>query len=119
MKDLALDENGDILIEKCDIALVKDEEQEIQKIRQVLGTNLGEWEYDENEGIDFAAISQKQADLQRIRETIQNALHSINENYVLQECSCETENHILKIQVSAENCRQLEVYVPTDTTEER
>lgn len=87
MKDFALDEHGDILIEAGKIVLVHGKEQEIQKIRQVLGTKLGEWEFDDKEGIDFAALSQKQPDLQRIRETLQNGLKEIHESYVLQSCS--------------------------------
>lgn len=117
MKDFALDENGDILIEDRDVSYVKDKNQEIQKIRQVLGTKLGEWEYDANEGIDFAAFSQKNIDMQRIRETIQNALHEICESYVLQDCFIETADHVLYIKVSAENQKQLEVYIPVNTKE--
>lgn len=117
MKDFALDENGDILIEEHDISLVRNEEQEIQKICQVLGTKLGEWKYDKHEGIDFEALSQKYVDLQRIRETIQNALHEINENYLLQDCNYEIENHVIKIQVSAEKQSSLEVYVPVNTND--
>lgn len=117
MKDFALDENGDILIQNHDISYVWDKEQEIQKIRQVLGTKLGEWEYDANEGIDFGAIFQKNIDLQRIRETLQNALREINEGYVLQNCSYESHDHILKIQVIAEKQDSLEVYVPINTKE--
>ena len=43
MKDFALDAHGDILIEAGKMVLVHGKEQEIQKIRQVLGTKLGEW----------------------------------------------------------------------------
>lgn len=117
MKDFALNENGDILIEDRDISYVRDSKQEIQKIRQVLGTKLGEWEYDANEGIDFGALSQKHVDLQRIRETIQNALREISESYVLQDCSIEAADHVLYIKVSAEKQKSLEVYIPVNTKE--
>lgn len=117
MKDFALDENGDILIEDNDISYVIDDKQEIQKIRQVLGTKLGEWEYDSNEGIDFDALSQKHIDLQRVRETIQNALHEISASYVLQACIIEMTNHVLHIKVSAGKQKPLEVYIPLTTKE--
>lgn len=113
MKDFALDESGDIVIESSDIALVYDQQQEIQKIRQVLGTKLGEWEYDPNEGIDFDALLQKHPDSSRIQETIQNGLREINENYVLQECSYGVEAHILKIKVSAQDQEPMEIYLKT------
>ena len=115
MKDFALAENGDILIEDRAIVYIRDQEQEIQKIRQVLGTRLGEWESDPNEGIDFDALLQKQSDLQRIRETIQNALREVSERYTLQACDYDVQNGILKIRVSAENLEPLEVYVPVNT----
>lgn len=117
MKDFALDENGDILIANRDISYVRDSKQEIQKIKQVLGTKLGEWEYDANEGIDFEALSQKHIDVRRIRETIQNALREVSESYVLQDCIMETTNHVLYIKVFAENQGSLEVYVPFNTKE--
>lgn len=113
MKDFALDESGDIQIEFGDIVWIRDRPQEIQKIRQVLATKLGEWEYNENEGVDFDAFFSKQTDISRIRETIQNALYEINENYVLQDCSYRAQEHTLIIRVSAENQDPMEVYVAT------
>lgn len=117
MKDFALDENSDILIENKDIVYVRDKEQEIQKIRQVIGTKIGEWKYDENEGVDFEAFSQKNINVQRIRETIQNSLREICESYVLQDCIIETADNILYIKVLAENQDSLEVYIPVNTKE--
>ena len=117
MKDFALDETGDIVIESHDIPWVRDKPQEIQKIRQVLGTKLGEWAYDLNEGIDFEAFSQKYVDLQRIRETIQNALYEINAAYVLQDCSYAVEDHVLSIHITAEGQEPSELYVSLHTNE--
>ncbi len=115
MKDFALDDHGDILIEAGKIVLVHGKEQEIQKIRQVLGTKLGEWEFDDKEGIDFAALSQKQPDLQRIRETMQNGLKEIHESYVLQSCSYNVQERTLYVQATAEAQEVMEFYVPIDT----
>lgn len=115
MKDFALDEHGDILIEAGKIVLVHGKEQEIQKIRQVLGTKLGEWEFDDKEGIDFAALSQKQPDLQRIRETLQNGLQEIQESYVLQSCRYNVYERTLYVQAAAAAQEDLEFYVPIDT----
>lgn len=115
MRDFALDENGDILVTSNDIAIVSGEEQEIQKIRQVLGTRSGEWLYDKNEGIDLDTLMQKEVNLQQIREIIQNALYEINEHYVLQNCRYEIQNRVLHITVSGEKQIPLEVYVPVNT----
>lgn len=115
MKDFALDAQGDILIEAGKIVLVHGKEQEIQKIRQVLGTKLGEWAFDEKEGIDFDALSQKQPDLQRIRETLQNGLQEINAAYVLQSCSYDVQERTLHVQAAAASQEIMECYVPIDT----
>lgn len=115
MKDFALDAHGDILIEAGKMVLVHGKEQEIQKIRQVLGTKLGEWAFDEKEGIDFDALSQKQPDLQRIRETLQNGLQEINASYVLQSCSYNVQERTLYVQATAAAQEVLECYVPIAT----
>lgn len=111
MKDFALDKSGDILINERGIDIVSGKEQEAQKIRQVLGTKIGEWEYNANEGIDFNAIFQKPIDTQRIRETIQSALYEINADYVLQECSYNAEKRTLNISVTANNQESMDVYI--------
>lgn len=111
MKDFQLDENHDILIQTCDIPYVSGKQQEIQKIQQVLGTKLGEWKYNSNEGLDFDALLQKHPDQNRIREAVQNALFEIDENYVLQECSYSVEDKVIQIKASAESTTPVELYV--------
>lgn len=111
MKDFALDESGDIQIESGDIALVRDELQEVQKIRQVLGTKLGEWEYNANEGVDQDAFFSKQTDGNRIREAIQNALYEINADYVLQKCDYTLQNHSMHICIFVENQEPMDIYL--------
>ena len=103
MKDFQLDENHDILIQTCDIPYVSGKQQEIQKIQQVLGTKLGEWKYNSNEGLDFDALLQKHPDQNRIREA--------DENYVLQECSYSVEDKVIQIKAGAESTAPVELYV--------
>lgn len=111
MKDFALNEFGDIQVESGDIEWIRGESQEAQKIRQVLGTKLGEWEYNESEGVDQDAFFSKQTDSSRIREAVQNALYGINENYVLQECKYISQRNSLNIRVSVENQEPIDVYL--------
>lgn len=111
MKDFQLDENHDILTRYCDISYISGKQQEIQKIQQVLGTKLGEWKYNSNEGLDFDALLQKHPDQNRIREAIQNALFEIDKNYVLQECSYSVEDKTIQIKASAESAAPVELYV--------
>lgn len=61
MKGFALDEYGDVIIEQNDVKLTYDTELLIQKIRQVLNTNRGEWWLDPKEGIPVQKV------LKRIR----------------------------------------------------
>lgn len=111
MKDFALDESGDILIESGDLVWIRDKPHIAQKIRQVLGTNLGEWRYNAIEGVDYSAFFAKQIEESRIRETIQNALTEIDENFVLQDCKYDAQTRQLFVRVCAEHQDSIEVYM--------
>lgn len=78
--------NGDVVIGET-IELVSDNELLRQKVERVIGTNLGEWSYDTEEGIDFHAILTKNPDEAEIRATIENALKQIDEAFVITEFS--------------------------------
>ena len=53
MRGFLLDERGDIVFEKGNIAFVTDNELKAQTLRTVMGTNKGEWFLNANEGVDF------------------------------------------------------------------
>lgn len=59
MKGFALDESGDVKIMNNDISMVSDNELLIQKIRQVLRTNQGEWWLQPKEGAPVQKILKK------------------------------------------------------------
>lgn len=101
MKDFAVDDDGDIIVEPRDIAYIYDDEEEIQKIRLVLGTNLGEWSLNESEGLDFAALFQHLPDETRIREAVQSTLLELDEDYTLTDCTYSHEKRLLAVQISA------------------
>lgn len=111
MRDFALDDAGDILLEADDIALCEGTAQEIQKIRQVLGTKLGEWKYDAQEGMDLDVFLQRTPEERRIREALRSGLHEINESYVLQSCTYAAEERRLYLTVQAENQQATELYL--------
>ena len=105
MRDFALDDAGDILLEADDIALCEGTAQEIQKIRQVLGTKLGEWKYDAQEGMDLDVFLQRTPEERRIREALRS------ESYVLQSCTYTAEERRLYFTVQAENQQATELYL--------
>ncbi len=111
MRDFALDDAGDILLEADDIALCEGTAQEIQKIRQGLGTKLGEWKYDAQEGMDLDVFLQRTPEERRIREALRSGLHEINESYVLQSCTYTAEERRLYFTVQAENQQATELYL--------
>lgn len=77
---------GDVVIDST-IQMVEGDELLRQKVERVLGTNKGEWSYDEDEGIDFPTVLRKNPDEDEIRATIQEALTSIDETLTIIEFS--------------------------------
>lgn len=74
--------DGDVVVEKT-IAMVSDQELLRQKVERVLGTNKGEWEFDEDEGIEFAAVLRKNPNKDEIKATIEEALARIDSTFVV------------------------------------
>ena len=63
MKCFSLDNKGDVILDKNDIQMVQGTDLIMQKIRQVLRTNRGEWVFDEKEGIPVQKILKKNPNL--------------------------------------------------------
>ncbi len=83
MKSFSTDDSGDVIVGTT-IALIDDENEILrQKVQRVLGTNLGEWSFDEAEGIDFYAVLTKKPDEDEIRATIEAALQHIDDTLYL------------------------------------
>lgn len=74
MKGFKLDQYGDVVITDGKIEMVEGIELVAQTLRHVLGTNLGEWEFEEKEGIDFYAILTKNPNYDLIQDTINTAV---------------------------------------------
>ena len=74
MKGFKLDQNGDVVITDGKIEMVEDIVLIAQTLRQVIGTNLGEWLFDEDEGIDFYTILTKNPNNDLIQDTIKTAV---------------------------------------------
>ena len=93
MKTFKLDQNGDIVIDKNKIVLVEGVELVAQTVKQVIGTNLGEWKKDENEGIDFSVILTKNPNNDLIQDTINTAVQKVADTL---EVELETDNFVIE-----------------------
>ncbi|MDO4330665.1 MAG: hypothetical protein Q4C66_15210 [Lachnospiraceae bacterium] len=87
MKGFCLDESGDVVIQNHDIVLTSGLTLKMQKIRQVLGTNYGEWWLDEKEGIPRQKVLKKNPDQGQIRDFIRKAIRQVDPD--LQMVSCQ------------------------------
>ena len=74
MKGFKLDQYGDVVIKDGKIEIVEGVELVAQTVRQVVGTNLEEWYYDLEEGVDFYAILTKNPNYDLIQDTINTAV---------------------------------------------
>lgn len=89
MKSFKLDQQGDVVIENNQIALVEDVELIAQTVRQVLSTNVGEWFGDAQEGIDFSVILTKNPNYDLVKDTINTAVQQVADSL---EVELETDD---------------------------
>ena len=94
--------NGDVIVGKT-IEMVDGTELLRQKVERVVGTNLGEWSYDKEEGIDFHAILIKNPDQDAIRATIEEALIRIDDTFTITEFSMTLKGRDATISFKAIN----------------
>ena len=87
MKDFMLDETGELVIQKGKIPLVSDKELTAQKARQVLRTQIGEWEYDKEEGINRYSMLTKNPNDEEIEDNIRSGLLQVDDNLKITQYS--------------------------------
>ena len=85
MKGFALDENGDVLIENNQISIVTGNELLRQKVLTVLKTNLREWFFDWEQGIDFGNLLGKNTSEELTRYEIERGLRQVDSTFTLTE----------------------------------
>ena len=87
MKGFALDGNGDLLIENGKISIVTDDELLRQKVWTVLHTNLEEWFFDWEQGIDFDNLLGKDVGEELARYEIERGLVQVDATFSVTEFS--------------------------------
>lgn len=103
MKDFKLDASGDVVITRGEIAFVEGAELMRQSAQQVIGTNKGEWRFDEEEGIDFDAVLGKNPDEDVVRDEIAGALQRIDETFIIRDFSMTKAGRNLRVNFTAVN----------------
>ncbi len=97
MKGFALNEKGDVIFEKSDVKIVADTELLIQKVRQVLSTNRGEWWLDAKEGVPMQKILKKNPNIAQIKDYVRSAIAQVNSSLQMDRCDIEVKNRRMKI----------------------
>ena len=89
MKGFALDAKGDLLIENNEISLVTGESLTQQKVATVLQTNLGEWFFDLEQGIDRNNLLGKDINEELVRYEVERGLLQVDSTFNVTEFSYE------------------------------
>lgn len=100
--------NGDVVVNKT-IELVSNEEVLRQKVQRILGTNLGEWGYDPDEGIDFSVLLTKNPNEESVVATIEQALLRIDETFSITSFEMNVVGRAAEIKFTAVNADGTEV----------
>ena len=105
MKGFALDNNGDVIIEKNKIKMIDGVDLINQTVKTVLGTNKTEWFLNVDEGIDFNNLLGKKKDENIIRNEIIQGLQQVDSSFVLEMFTCDfdSKNRKLTISFTAKN----------------
>ncbi len=100
MKGFALDNNGDIIIEKNKIKMIDGVDLINQTVKTVLGTNKTEWFLNIDEGIDFNNLLSKKKDDEIIRNEILQGLQQVDSSFVLETFNCDFNSKHRKLTIS-------------------
>lgn len=85
MKSIAIDAAGDVIIENNEIIMAAGDELLRQKVQTVLRTNLREWFFDWDQGIDFSNILGKGINEELVRYEIDRGLKQVDETFRITE----------------------------------
>lgn len=80
-----LDSTGDVLIEGGVIGIVSGDNLLQQKVKTVLQTNLGEWFFNINQGVDFDNLLGKNTNAELVRYEIERGLAQVDSSFEITE----------------------------------
>lgn len=103
IKDLALNEYGDVILYNNDIEMIFDNEVLAQEARQIIGTSKGEWFLNKNQGIDRKKILVKNPNMDMIKDEILQALKTLDDTFYIDTFEYETIDRNMTIKFKAIN----------------
>lgn len=100
MKGFALDENGDVLIENGAISIVTGDSLLQQKVLTVLRTNLQEWFFDWDQGVDFNNLLGKGTSEELARYEVERGLAQVDSTFIITEFAYTVDKAARKASVT-------------------
>ena len=100
MKGFALDEKGDVLIENGDISIVVGDSLLQQKVWAVLHTNLKEWFFDWEQGVDFDNLLGKGVGAELARYEVERGLAQVDSTFAITEFAYTMDKAARKAKVT-------------------
>lgn len=100
MKGFALDEKGDVLIENGAISLVVGDSLLQQKVLTILRTNLKEWFFDWEQGVDFDNLLGKGVGEELARYEVERGLHQVDSSFTITEFTYTVDKAARKAKVT-------------------
>ena len=91
MIGFALDETGDVVVENNQISIVVGDSLLQQKVNTVLQTNLKEWFFDWDEGVDFDNLIGKGTNEELAQFEIERGLAQVDSTFTITEFTYEVD----------------------------
>lgn len=100
LKGFAVDENGNVLIENGEISIVVGDSLLQQKVWAVLRTNLREWFFDWEQGVDFNNLLGKGTNAELARFEIERGLAQVDDTFTITEFAYEEDRSERKAKIT-------------------
>lgn len=100
--------DGDVIVTRT-IELAEDPELLRQKVERVIGTALGEWAYDPQEGIDRSVVICKNPSEEKIRATIEDALLHLDDTFSITAFELKMDGRKATVTFTAVNSDSQEI----------
>lgn len=103
MNSFLLTSDGDLKKVDGDFPFISGKEEVIQQIKQILKSNIGEWQFNENYGISYENIQQKRINEDLIKDTIRSGLDQCSEEITIEsiEIGYKREYRLLYVELKA------------------
>lgn len=103
MNSFLLDKRGDLEKVDGDFPFISGKEEVIQQIKQILKTNIGEWQFNENYGISYENLQQKRINEDVIKDSIRAGIDQCSEDITIDsiEIGYKKEYRLLYIEFKA------------------